>query len=223
MLRAMTTLGSPIVLTALPAHARGRKEAARLHCRGSALAVWLALILAAFVAEPLGAEAVLPGFPAEVAAGESVPGAEGCGASCEDLPVAPVLKAGGGGRGDGRGDDTGSRHHLGRDRHRHGDRRFDPARCGRSRRGAGVCRLVEGDGRAGRIVLARPGMALTLNGLIADRVADLLESEGLTDILIDTGKLRAMGADPRGGDWSARVVDGPRVPLRGRALRPRSP
>ncbi len=78
-----------------------------------------------------------------------------------------------------------------------------------------------------RVALARPGMALTLNGiaqgLIADRVAALLEAEGLTDILIDTGELRALGGDPRGGDWPARVVDGPEVPLRDRALATSAP
>ena len=49
---------------------------------------------------------------------------------------------------------------------------------------------------AGEITMA-PGMGLTLNGIgqgyIADRIAALLEAEGLTDILIDTGELRALG------------------------------
>jgi FAD:protein FMN transferase len=78
-----------------------------------------------------------------------------------------------------------------------------------------------------RIALSRPGMAMTLNGIaqgfVADRVADLLTAEGLTDILIDTGELRALGADPRGGDWTARVMDGPEVPLRDRALATSAP
>jgi thiamine biosynthesis lipoprotein len=79
----------------------------------------------------------------------------------------------------------------------------------------------------GRVAPARPGMALTLNGIaqgfVADRVADLLAAEGLTDIMIDMGELRAMGADPRGGDWSVGVVDGPEVPLRDRALATSAP
>jgi thiamine biosynthesis lipoprotein len=65
-------------------------------------------------------------------------------------------------------------------------------------------------------------MALTLNGIaqgfVADCLAALLTAEGLTNILIDTGELRGMGADPRGGDWSVRVVDGLQVPERDRAL-----
>lgn len=54
-------------------------------------------------------------------------------------------------------------------------------------------------------VTLRQGMALTLNGIaqgyIADRIAALLAAEGLTDILIDTGELRALGHNPAGGPW----------------------
>ncbi len=52
-------------------------------------------------------------------------------------------------------------------------------------------------------------MALTLNGIgqgyVADRVAALLEAEGLTDILIDTGEFRALGGSPEGGEWPVRL------------------
>ncbi len=62
------------------------------------------------------------------------------------------------------------------------------------------------------ITFARPGMALTLNGIaqgyIADRVADLLRAEGLTDILVDTGEMRALGGHPDGGDWPVRIASG---------------
>lgn len=75
----------------------------------------------------------------------------------------------------------------------------------------------------------RPGMALTLNGIaqgyIADRVAALLRAEGLSDILIDTGELRALGGNPQGGDWPV-VLDVPARPvigLRDRALASSSP
>ena len=51
----------------------------------------------------------------------------------------------------------------------------------------------------------RPGMAITLNGIaqgyIADRVAGLLGRRGLTDIMVDTGELRAIGGHPEGGGW----------------------
>lgn len=72
-----------------------------------------------------------------------------------------------------------------------------------------------------------PGMALTLNGIaqgyIADRVAALLEAEGLGDILIDTGEFRALGGDPRGGDWPVKLAQGGQVGLRSRALATSSP
>ncbi|GAB5429900.1 MAG: FAD:protein FMN transferase [Devosia indica] len=77
------------------------------------------------------------------------------------------------------------------------------------------------------IVTLRPGMALTLNGIgqgyVADRVAALLEAEGLTDILIDTGEMRALGGSPDGGDWSVRLQSERRVHLRQRALATSAP
>lgn len=60
------------------------------------------------------------------------------------------------------------------------------------------------------------GMALTLNGIgqgyVADRVAHLLKAEGLTNILIDTGELSAIGGRPEGGGWPV-VVEGRPVAL----------
>lgn len=62
------------------------------------------------------------------------------------------------------------------------------------------------------ITLARRGMALTLNGVaqgyIADRVADRLRAEGLTDILVDTGEVRALGGHPDGGAWPVQITSG---------------
>ena len=72
-----------------------------------------------------------------------------------------------------------------------------------------------------------PGAALTLNGIgqgyVADRVAALLEAEGLTDILVDPGELRALGGAPDGGDWPVRLETGERLPLRQRALATSAP
>ena len=52
---------------------------------------------------------------------------------------------------------------------------------------------------------ARPGMALTLNGIaqgyITDRVATLLESAGMGDVLLDIGEVRALGRHPDGRPW----------------------
>lgn len=79
---------------------------------------------------------------------------------------------------------------------------------------------------ADRITLRR-GMGLTLNGIaqgyIADRVATMLAAEGLTDILIDTGELRALGGKPGGGDWPVTLAEGGQMGLSGRALATSSP
>ncbi|CAN7573736.1 FAD:protein FMN transferase [Rhizobium sp. LjRoot30] len=83
----------------------------------------------------------------------------------------------------------------------------------------------------GEITL-QPGMALTLNGIgqgyVADRIAALLESEGLTDILIDTGEFRALGGKPNSGGaleqgWPVRLETGERLSLRQRALATSAP
>ena len=64
------------------------------------------------------------------------------------------------------------------------------------------------------ISFARPGMALTLNGIaqgfISDRVSALLREEGLTDILVDLGEIRANGTPPDGAGWPI-VLDPERV------------
>lgn len=79
---------------------------------------------------------------------------------------------------------------------------------------------------AGAIRLA-PGASLSLNGIaqgyIADRVADLFRAEGLDEVLIDTGEIRALGGDPRrnsrsnsrgeprGDPWQVTLRDGERL------------
>lgn len=79
---------------------------------------------------------------------------------------------------------------------------------------------------AGRITLA-PGMALTLNGIaqgyIADRIAQMLQAEGLDDVLVDTGEFRALGGHPQGGDWPVKLKVGGAVGLRARALATSAP
>lgn len=72
-----------------------------------------------------------------------------------------------------------------------------------------------------------PGMALTLNGIaqgyIADRIAALLAAEGLSDVLIDTGELRAPGKGAQDRVWPVRLPDGRSLPLHGRALATSAP
>ena len=58
---------------------------------------------------------------------------------------------------------------------------------------------------SGRIALARPGMAVTLNGIaqgyITDRVAELLRRAGADRVLIDLGEARGLGRHPSGRPW----------------------
>jgi thiamine biosynthesis lipoprotein len=64
---------------------------------------------------------------------------------------------------------------------------------------------------ADRIVLSRPGMAVTLNGIaqgyITDRVADLLRAGGLEHVLIDLGEIRALGPHADGRPWRIGLAD----------------
>jgi thiamine biosynthesis lipoprotein len=82
------------------------------------------------------------------------------------------------------------------------------------------------------IRFGRTGMAITLNGIaqgyIADRIANLLKRQGLTDVMVDTGELRALGGHPRGGDWpvTLETVDGGpagKVQLRNAAMATSAP
>ena len=63
-------------------------------------------------------------------------------------------------------------------------------------------RLSRRRARPGEHRLREPGMAVTLNGTqgyITDRVAELLRSAGLSDVLIDLGELRGLGRHPEDG------------------------
>lgn len=61
-------------------------------------------------------------------------------------------------------------------------------------------------------VTMRTGMALSLNGVaqgfVADRVAELLRAEGLTNVLVNTGEFHAIGGQPQGGAWPVSLDDG---------------
>jgi len=62
-----------------------------------------------------------------------------------------------------------------------------------------------------RIAFEKPHMAITLNGIaqgyITDRVADLFRRNGLGDILIDLGELRALGRHPEDRPWTVGLED----------------
>ena len=80
-----------------------------------------------------------------------------------------------------------------------------------------------------RVAFARPGMAVTLNGIgqgyITDRVVDLLHAAGVEHALVDMGETRALGAHPSGEPWRVGIEDpgiptqiAARVQLRNRAI-----
>lgn len=76
---------------------------------------------------------------------------------------------------------------------------------------------------ADRIRFARPGMAVTLNGIaqgfITDRVASLLRREGLDNVLVSLGETRALGRHPEGRPWQvAPGADAAALPLENAAL-----
>lgn len=79
----------------------------------------------------------------------------------------------------------------------------------------------------GRIGFARPGMAITLNGIaqgyVADRVAALLRARGLGDVLVDTGEIRALGQAPDGAGWPVTLAGAGRISLADRALATSAP
>ncbi len=74
---------------------------------------------------------------------------------------------------------------------------------------------IELDGS--RVGFAKPGMAITLNGIaegyITDRVVDLLRRRGINRSLVDMGEIRAIGGRPLGGPWLVGLQD-PRNPAR---------
>jgi FAD:protein FMN transferase len=62
-----------------------------------------------------------------------------------------------------------------------------------------------------RILLARRGMAVTLNGIaqgyLTDRVVELLRAGGVAQTLVDLGEARAVGGHPSGRPWRAALDD----------------
>ena len=64
---------------------------------------------------------------------------------------------------------------------------------------------------AGRIGFARPGMALTLNGIaqgyITDRVIERLRAAGVERVLADLGETRTLGRHPDGAPWRIGLED----------------
>ena len=67
------------------------------------------------------------------------------------------------------------------------------------------------DASAEAVRFARPGMAMTLNGIaqgfITDRVADRLRAGGLEHVLVELGETRALGEHPEGRPWRIGIPD----------------
>ncbi|HXZ16324.1 MAG TPA: FAD:protein FMN transferase [Roseiarcus sp.] len=77
------------------------------------------------------------------------------------------------------------------------------------------CRGIDLEPR--RVVLARPGMGVTLNGIaqgyVADRLIEILRGHSCDGILADLGRseMRALGSHPGGRPWRVGLAD-PRCP-----------
>lgn len=60
-----------------------------------------------------------------------------------------------------------------------------------------------------KIKLTQKGMSITLNGIaqgyITDKITELLERKGFTNVLVDLGEMRALGNHPEGRAWQIGV------------------
>ncbi len=74
------------------------------------------------------------------------------------------------------------------------------------------------------ISFAKPGMAITLNGIVqgyaTDQVTEILRASGVRNALVNIGEYAAMGNAPGGGDWTVELAaNGETIALpSGRAL-----
>jgi len=70
---------------------------------------------------------------------------------------------------------------------------------------------IQSDGRNETVRFAKPGMAVTLNGIaqgyITDQVAALLRRAGMRHVLLDLGEFRALGPHPEGRAWRIGLRD----------------
>jgi len=61
-----------------------------------------------------------------------------------------------------------------------------------------------------RVTFAEPGMAMTFNGIaqgfITDKIADLLQAHGLSNVAVSMGEIRTIGPQSDGTPWPVRLV-----------------
>ena len=93
-----------------------------------------------------------------------------------------------------------------------GGQMVSPGDLARARAAMGWRHVAHG---ARTVTLGRPGMALTLNGiaqgLIADRVADLLRDQGFERVLVELGE--TVGLAPARAPWRIGLPGGARIAL----------
>lgn len=79
------------------------------------------------------------------------------------------------------------------------------------------------------VSFGRSGVLLTLNGIaqgfIADRVADFFRKNGVSNVLVNTGEIAALGMGPDGKPWQVKLgsSEGTRVPLTDAAIATSAP
>ncbi len=79
------------------------------------------------------------------------------------------------------------------------------------------------------VSFGRSGVLLTLNGIaqgfIADRVADFFRKNGVSNVLVNTGEIAALGIGPDGKPWQVKLGDseGTSVPLTNAAIATSAP
>lgn len=71
---------------------------------------------------------------------------------------------------------------------------------------------------ASEVVLNRPGVMLTLNGIaqgyIADKVTEIFRRNGARNLLVNTGEISASGHAPDGKTWSVKIANHTEQPVR---------
>lgn len=68
-------------------------------------------------------------------------------------------------------------------------------------------RSIKADGRT--VFFAKSAMAITLNGIaqgyITDRITELLKKNGIDNVLVNIGEMRAAGSHPDGSSWQVAI------------------
>ncbi len=79
-----------------------------------------------------------------------------------------------------------------------------------------------------RVSFGRTGVSLTLNGIaqgfIADKITELFRNNGVSNVLVNTGEIVALGTTPNGDTWQVKLGEnGQSVSLHGAAIATSAP